>query len=443
MFDNILGQKELTERLGCEFLRGELPGSLLFAGPPLSAKLSTALELARVLSCDGKALWSCTCSQCIMHRTLSHPDVLVLGPKAFREELHIAAEMLGRNPGAASRYFFVRSARKLIKRFDRALYEGEENRLNKILPLLNSVSESIFSCLPEEAGGLGNEDAKKEADKLLASLFKLEEALPESTAVFQLRAMGFWSRLAPLGRKKTVIIEHADTMLESSRNAILKILEEPPEHCTFILTTSRKQAIIPTVLSRLRPYQFLQRNEESSRLVIKRIFRNEDSNSSSLESYINSHRSISGKELYKAAADFMLALSDKLDSSVFSGHGGSRTFLDAGLLEHYGPAPGLDEAMENLFRLTKNFGAGDDAYSWTFAAFLEKCSEILALQLRHKNANTETIRLSELFNKLAKDAMIRKTDYKLQGTALCQRLAGSFLRFAAESRLSGREVSIT
>ena len=41
-------------------------------------------------------------------------------------------------------------------------------------------------------------------------------------------------------------------MTQSAQNALLKILEEPPEHAIFILTVSKRQAILPTISSRCR-----------------------------------------------------------------------------------------------------------------------------------------------------------------------------------------------
>ena len=49
-------------------------------------------------------------------------------------------------------------------------------------------------------------------------------------------------------------------MSESVRNALLKILEEPPSDCNFILLTSKRNAILPTILSRVRTYEFKNRS---------------------------------------------------------------------------------------------------------------------------------------------------------------------------------------
>jgi DNA polymerase III subunit delta' len=51
-------------------------------------------------------------------------------------------------------------------------------------------------------------------------------------------------------KKKVYVIEEADRCLPSSSNALLKILEEPPEHVLFILLSSYEEGILPTILSR-------------------------------------------------------------------------------------------------------------------------------------------------------------------------------------------------
>lgn len=49
---------------------------------------------------------------------------------------------------------------------------------------------------------------------------------------------------------KVYIIPQADTMQDYAQNALLKILEEPPRYCTFILCCGSRSRLLPTVLSR-------------------------------------------------------------------------------------------------------------------------------------------------------------------------------------------------
>lgn len=53
-----------------------------------------------------------------------------------------------------------------------------------------------------------------------------------------------------IGLRKICIIDEADRMTVGAANALLKTLEEPPDHCLFLLTTSRPSSLLPTITSR-------------------------------------------------------------------------------------------------------------------------------------------------------------------------------------------------
>ncbi len=59
-----------------------------------------------------------------------------------------------------------------------------------------------------------------------------------------------------LGRYKVYIIDEVHMMTPSAFNALLKTLEEPPEHVIFILATTEPHKILPTILSRCQRYDF-------------------------------------------------------------------------------------------------------------------------------------------------------------------------------------------
>ena len=92
MFENIIGQTRVVDELEKAVINGNLPGSLLFSGEHYSGKLSTALELARVLSCTGDKSWNCVCKSCENHRLLLHPYLHILGSSLFMDEINICAD---------------------------------------------------------------------------------------------------------------------------------------------------------------------------------------------------------------------------------------------------------------------------------------------------------------------------------------------------------------
>jgi DNA polymerase-3 subunit gamma/tau len=64
-------------------------------------------------------------------------------------------------------------------------------------------------------------------------------------------------RFAPqLGEYKVYIIDEVHMLSMSAFNAFLKTLEEPPKHAKFILATTEKHKIIPTILSRCQVFNF-------------------------------------------------------------------------------------------------------------------------------------------------------------------------------------------
>gem|GEM_PF-2604669 len=58
-----------------------------------------------------------------------------------------------------------------------------------------------------------------------------------------------------LSDRRVFVIENAGGLSEASQNALLKVMEEPPEYARFILLTARAEALLPTVRSRCAVYR--------------------------------------------------------------------------------------------------------------------------------------------------------------------------------------------
>ncbi|OPZ54807.1 MAG: DNA polymerase III subunit tau [Synergistetes bacterium ADurb.Bin520] len=117
--------------------------------------------------------------------------------------------------------------------------------------------------------------------------------------------MSAWARMGAAGARKIVIIENADRMLDSARNALLKILEEPPARLTFILLTSRRGAMIPTILSRFRAYSFRPRDGEAGREVLERIFPEDSGRFATLDDFFRSYQEVDPQVLRDAVGAFL------------------------------------------------------------------------------------------------------------------------------------------
>ncbi len=87
------------------------------------------------------------------------------------------------------------------------------------------------------------------------NIFELDAA--SNNGVDGIRNLTDQIRIPPqIGNFKVYIIDEVHMLSSSAFNAFLKTLEEPPRHCVFILATTEKHKIIPTVLSRCQIYDF-------------------------------------------------------------------------------------------------------------------------------------------------------------------------------------------
>ena len=89
------------------------------------------------------------------------------------------------------------------------------------------------------------------------SLNIVELDAASNNSVDDIRAITDQVRIPPqVGRYRVFIIDEVHMLSTAAFNAFLKTLEEPPEYAIFILATTEKQKIIPTILSRCQIYDF-------------------------------------------------------------------------------------------------------------------------------------------------------------------------------------------
>ena len=74
-----------------------------------------------------------------------------------------------------------------------------------------------------------------------------------------------------MGRYSVYIIDEVHMLSQAAFNAFLKTLEEPPAHAVFILATTEKHKIIPTILSRCQIYDFNRIRVEDGVAYLKYI----------------------------------------------------------------------------------------------------------------------------------------------------------------------------
>ncbi|MBR5043332.1 MAG: DNA polymerase III subunit gamma/tau, partial [Bacteroidales bacterium] len=157
-----------------------------------------------------------------------------------------------------------------------------------------------------------------------------------------------------VGRYSVYIIDEVHMLSQAAFNAFLKTLEEPPAHAIFILATTEKHKILPTILSRCQTYDF-------NRIGVADIVKN--------------LRDIAGKENVSIDDESLHIIAQKADGAMRD----ALTIFDqtvafCGADVHY------EDVIRNLnvldyeysFRLVDAFRAGD------YAAAMLTFDEILA-----------------------------------------------------------------
>ncbi len=77
-------------------------------------------------------------------------------------------------------------------------------------------------------------------------------------------------------KKKVYIIDEAHMLSQSACNALLKILEEPPDHLVFILATTDPEKLLDTVRSRLQRFNFHRIGDKTIKSTIKEVLKEQN-----------------------------------------------------------------------------------------------------------------------------------------------------------------------
>lgn len=129
----------------------------------------------------------------------------------------------------------------------------------------NKLAQALLFCGPRGVGKTScarilakkiNEDENSTTDNDFAfNIFELDAA--SNNTVEDIRNLNDQVRIPPqVGTHKVYIIDEVHMLSLAAFNAFLKTLEEPPAHVIFILATTEKHKIIPTILSRCQIYDF-------------------------------------------------------------------------------------------------------------------------------------------------------------------------------------------
>lgn len=110
------------------------------------------------------------------------------------------------------------------------------------------------TCARLFAQSINKGEAEKDVD-LSYNVFELDAA--SNNKVDDIRNLIEQVRIPPqIGQYKVYIIDEVHMLSTGAFNAFLKTLEEPPKHAIFILATTEKHKVLPTILSRCQIYDF-------------------------------------------------------------------------------------------------------------------------------------------------------------------------------------------
>ena len=135
----------------------------------------------------------------------------------------------------------------------------------------NKIPSAILFCGPRGVGKTScariyareiNKSSIENIDShdLSFNVFELDAA--SNRGIEEMKNLIDKVRIPPqIGKYKVYIIDEVHMLTPQAMNAFLKTLEEPPKHIVFVLATTEKNKILPTILSRCQIYDFNRINE--------------------------------------------------------------------------------------------------------------------------------------------------------------------------------------
>jgi len=180
---------------------------------------------------------------------------------------------------------FIVSARKYRPQTFKDVV-GQQAITNTLLNAIenNHLAQALLFCGPRGVGKttcarilakqINHDGTQGEDEDFAFNIFELDAA--SNNSVDDIRNLIDQVRIPPqVGKYKVYIIDEVHMLSQSAFNAFLKTLEEPPKHAIFILATTEKHKIIPTILSRCQIFDFKRITVKDAANYLKYIAENQ------------------------------------------------------------------------------------------------------------------------------------------------------------------------
>ena len=148
----------------------------------------------------------------------------------------------------------------------------------------NQLPQALLFCGPRGVGKttcarilakkINTNETENKSDDFSYNIFELDAA--SNNGVDDIRNLIDQVRIPPqTGKYKVYIIDEVHMLSGQAFNAFLKTLEEPPSYAIFILATTEKHKVIPTILSRCQIYDFKKISTNDIQEYLEKIAKSE------------------------------------------------------------------------------------------------------------------------------------------------------------------------
>lgn len=241
---------------------GMLSRSVLFSGPRMSGRLSTALELA--FHIDGKDGGA---------GLLESDNIVFIPQRNLLVPVLSAHNLLKENTCMGMRNHFVREVRKVLLQYHPALQDaGADQKKDRLFDRAASIQEQLFDLVSADCDDKKTIVSISDAimEDVLSKDFLTKGRKKGGLVVDDVRLIRNY--LYGGGGRRFVIIENIEQAQDAAENALLKVLEEPPEGGYFFLVSENPQRMLPTILSRVVKFTFPTPSKEALNGFLASVF---------------------------------------------------------------------------------------------------------------------------------------------------------------------------